>query len=503
MKPYLMFGDQTFDPHQALPGQADDLLKDLELEVLLDAMAAGDDFIYEVSQTALLTSLVDAEAIRFRQEILKDCINHRQMVKKIYWISQQAKVLKKRRWLGIFTHTPSGVLLAAVHLMLMFAELLKYLKQLAVESDGVFESEGFQRFFSMVKRELSDEYLAAMDEHLEQLRFKSGVWIRAKLGKGNEGADYNLLLPEKKMHRFFDNLLYRFKIKPVPNAFMVESQDYEGLRALADLKDRGINQVANALAQSAEHIDSFFVDLRTELAFYVGCLNLYDRLQFLGCPMTMPTVYKPEEKRHHFRDLWEVCLALTKDGPVVGNDLQADGKGLFIITGANQGGKSTFLRSIGLAQLMMGAGMFVAAEDFAANLCADVYTHFKRQEDETMQSGKLDEELKRMSRIVDWVAPHALILFNESFAATNEREGSEIAYQILSALLDRDIKLFFVTHMFELANTFQNQHTAEVFFLRAEREEDGTRTFKMIKGMPRETSYAEDVFDAVFSDGGW
>lgn len=499
MKSYLMFRDQTFDPHHALPPQGEDLVKDLELEVLLDAMAAGDRLIYEVSKTALLTSLLDADAIRFRQEILRDCINHPQVVKKIYWISQQSKVLKKRRWLGIFTHTPSGVLLGAVHMMLMFAELLKYLKQLVVESDGAFESEGFQQFFAMVKRELSDVYLAAMDEHLEQLRFKSGMWISAKLGKGNEGEDYSLHHPEKKMRTFFDSVLYRLKIKSSPNAFVVEPHDYEGERALADLKDRGINQVANALAQSAEHIDTFFVELQTELAFYMGCLNLYDRLQSLGCPVTMPTMHEPNEQRHDFRDLWEICLALTKDGPVVGNDLRADGRGLFIITGANQGGKSTFLRSIGLAQIMMQAGMFVAAEAFAANMCDGVYTHFKRQEDETMKSGKLDEELKRMSRIVNVIAPYALVLFNESFAATNEREGSEIAYQILSALLDTGIKQIFVTHMYELANTFQHQHTDQAVFLRAERKEDGTRTFRMIAGMPLETSFAEDVFDEVFS----
>ena len=501
MKSYLMFRGQTFDAHQALPPHGEDLVKDLELEVLLDAMASGDGFIYEVSKTALLTSLVDADAIRFRQEVLRDCINHPEIVKKIYWIAQQSKVLKERRWLGIFTHTPSGVLLGAVHLMLMFAELLKYLKKLVVESADAFESEGFQRFFAMVKTELSDEYLAAMDEHLEQLRFKSGLWISAKLGKGNEGAAYNLHMPEKMMRRFFDGLLYKLKIKSIPNAFMVESHDYESERALADLKDRGINQVANALAQSAEHIDSFFVDLRTELGFYMGCLNLYDRLQFLGCPVTMPTMHEPDEKRHDFRDLWEICLAMTKEAPVIGNDLQIDDKDLFIITGANQGGKSTFLRSIGLAQIMMQAGMFVGAKSFEANLCDGIYTHFKRQEDEMMKSGKLDEELQRMSRIVDWISPHGLVLFNESFAATNEREGSEIAYQILRALMESGIKIYFVTHMYELANTLQKHHADQVLFLRAERKEDGTRTFKMVAGMPLETSYADDVFVGVFSNG--
>ena len=81
--------------------------------------------------------------------------------------------------------------------------------------------------------------------------------------------------------------------------------------------------------------------------------------------------------------------------------MKAEDKDLVIITGANQGGKSTFLRSIGLAQLMMQCGMFVAAESFGSNICTCLFTHYKREEDPTMRSGKLDEELGRMSSIVD------------------------------------------------------------------------------------------------------
>ena len=125
-----------------------------------------------------------------------------------------------------------------------------------------------------------------------------------------------------------------------------------------------------------------------------------------------------------------------------------------IITGANQGGKSTFLRSMGLAQLMMQCGMFAPAESFCANVCDGLFTHYRREEDVTMRSGKLDEELSRMNGIVDNVRANSLLLFNESFAATNEREGSEIARQIICALLEKGVKVFFVTHLYEFALWF-------------------------------------------------
>jgi DNA mismatch repair ATPase MutS len=183
---------------------------------------------------------------------------------------------------------------------------------------------------------------------------------------------------------------------------------------------------------------------------------------------------------------------------VVGNDEDADKRDLVMITGANQGGKSTFLRGIGLAQLMMQCGMFAPAEAFCANICEGVFTHYKREEDTTMQSGKFDEELARMSEIVEHLRPNATLLFNESFAATNEREGSEIARQIVSALLEKRIKVFYVTHLYELAHGFYDKKMENAVFLRAERQADGGRTFKLIEGEPLQTSYGEDLYKAIF-----
>src|SRR5208282_1623487 len=119
----------------------------------------------------------------------------------------------------------------------------------------------------------------------------------------------------------------------------------------------------------------------------------------------------------------------------------AANKRLIIVTGANQGGKTTFLRSLGLAQLMTQSGMFAPAASLQLNVVDGVFTHFKREEDATMKSGKFDEELSRMNDVVNILTPRALILFNESFAATNEREGSEIARQIVSALLEKPNKV--------------------------------------------------------------
>jgi DNA mismatch repair ATPase MutS len=169
-----------------------------------------------------------------------------------------------------------------------------------------------------------------------------------------------------------------------------------------------------------------------------------------------------------------------------------------MITGANRGGKSTFLRSIGLAQLMMQCGMFVPAESFYANISHSIFTHFKREEDSSMGSGKLDEELKRMSAMVDKISPYSMVLFNESFVSTNEREGSEIARQIVGALLETEVKVVYVTHMFDLAEGFYRAKMNTALFLRAERRADGQRTFRLFAGEPLPTSYGEDLYRLIF-----
>jgi DNA mismatch repair ATPase MutS len=235
------------------------------------------------------------------------------------------------------------------------------------------------------------------------------------------------------------------------------------------------------------------------LAFYVGCLNLREQLAKKGEPICFPFPTAAQERRHSFNGLYDVCLTLSLEQRVVGNDLNADNKDLVIITGANQGGKSTFLRSIGLAELMMQCGMFVPGQSFCANVCNGLFTHYKREEDVTMKSGKLDEELNRMSDIVDQITPNSMLLFSESFAATNEREGSEIARQIVRALLEKRIKIFFVTHLYEFAHGFYDKKVQNAIFLRAERQPDGARTFKLSEGEPLQTSYGEDLYNKIFN----
>jgi hypothetical protein len=408
MKAFLMYKDRDFDLRRTPPWNEQALIQDLELNSLFNAMALDDEFLFEVAKSAVLAGLNnDLDTIRYRQNVLMDCLKNSSIVRDIYAIAVGAIEGEKKNYWGFSSRYPTAILHRAIEVLQMFVTMLHKLKNLADEHADKFESEGFTAFFAMLKKELSNEYFARVENHLTELKFRD-----------------------------------------------VHPRDESGAKALSELNNRGVNLVANALAKSTDHILSFFNMLRAELAFYLGSLNLHERLSQKEEPTCFPVPMALGQRRHSFNGLYDVCLALSLKQRVVGNDVNADNRNLVIITGANEGGKSTLLRSIGLSQLMMQAGMFAPAESFSSDVCDGLFTHYKREEDVTMKSGKLDEELSRMSDIVDKLTSSSMLLFNESFAATNEREGSEIARQIMCGLLEKRIKIFFVTHLYEFAHGF-------------------------------------------------
>ncbi len=491
-----MYRKRDFDLRQNLPQNEQTLMQDLQLDTILNAMSDGDSFLFQVAKQALLTGLQEElETILYRQAVLKDCLRNYSIVKRIYDLTTELIEKKKEQWLGIFTHYPGSILSESIRFLNILIELFSRLRLIADDYSDQFESEGFTTFFAMIKAELTDEYFDHVKAHLKELEFNKGVLVSAELGAGNRGANYVLhSTPTGKLPWRWPDFLRKDDY-----TYHIDPSDLIGARALGELRDRVINPVAKVVAQSADHVSSFFNLLRTEIAFYLACVNLHVHLSDKGVPVCFP-IPRPEGiHEYSCTGLRDVSFSLILD-EVISNDLDADGKNLVIITGANQGGKSTFLRSIGMAQLMMQCGMFVVANSFRSNIFRGLFTHYRREEDVTMEHGKFEEELNRMSVIADAVTPNSLLLFNESFAATNEREGSAIAKQIIQALLETGAKIFFVTHLYEFAHGFWRDKLNEILFLRAERQKDGRRPFKISLGEPLQTSFGVDLYAKIFKN---
>lgn len=427
-----MYQDRDVDQERPPRPGAAALTQDLELDTLFGAMARGDRFLFEVARAAVLASQDDPAVIRYRQDILGECLAEPALIREVYGLAVEAIEGERRIYGGLLDRYPDALLRRCTEALELFVGVLKRLRRLADAQAGRVRSRGLAAFFAMIARELDDEYVRDVEGHLRRLRFPDGVLMSSELGKGNKGTHYVLRQPRPRKR----------------------------------------------------------------------CLNLHEHLSQKGEPTCFPEPLPVGACMLSSRGLYDVCLSLSVNGRVVGNAVSADGKRLVMITGANRGGKSTLLRAVGLAHLMMQCGMFVPAESFRANVCDGLFTHYKREEDATMKSGKLDEELNRMSAIVDEVTVHSVVLLNESFASTNEREGSEIARQIVGALLESGVKVFYVTHLFDLAEGLHREQGQAALFLRAERLADGRRTFRLLEGEPLPTSYGEDLYRRIVEGRG-
>ena len=279
-----------------------------------------------------------------------------------------------------------------------------------------------------------------------------------------------------------------------------------------ELRDAALSNVLNVFNAVVSQTAADLKTLLYELGFYIGCINLYRSLMSIGVSVCFPNVVgevaagaaagaaHDAADALSFAGLSDISLALNSGAPPVVNSLDLDGKPVAIVTGANQGGKSTFLRGVGCAQIMAQCGMFVTANEYRFSIRPRVFTHFCKSEDASMESGKLDEELARLGDIVDRLSPSSLLLMNESFSSTSSREGAAIARETIGAFYEAGIKTIFVTHLYEYAHSLEAENRPNVIFLRADRRADGSRTFAVQPGLSLPTSYGMDLFNEIMPD---
>ena len=181
----------------------------------------------------------------------------------------------------------------------------------------------------------------------------------------------------------------------------------------------------------------------------------------------------------------------------IANDIETTEMAISIITGANAGGKTTFLRSIGISQWFAQLGLPVPAQRYRTQVFSGIMTHFPKQEDKHMRFGKLADEMVRIRNDIAIIKNGGLVLLNESFATTTTREGVEIATDVISVLAETGSTVFYVTHFYELAqdinalsNLLPQGNKAENLVAQADK---AARTYKIVKGDPMPWPVDENI----------
>ena len=494
MRSRLLLADADIDV-EALPGLDPALTTDLGLDRVLAAMARGDHVIERVVPRLFATPLATTDAIRYRQASVRDAVTSPAVVRELYTVATDAIEAERRIW-GSAMRNAELVLDRAANVLGGFVEAFRELRRIEAEHGEAFTSPGFTAFFRMVATDLDDAWLAEVEDHLTRLRTRT-LHVSARLGDGARGTDYVLHRSPSTIRGWRD----RIGLEERRSTVKVELSDQNAMNTMSELRATAIAPTAGVTLESADHVLAFFRQLQVELAFLIGCANLHETLTAAGGAVAYPDPTEDGATRT-FRatGLYDPGLRLTIDGPVVPNDLDTSRQRLVVITGANGGGKSTVLRAVGLAQLLLGAGMFVAAESLTASVAPAIRTHFTREEDASLAGGRLDEELTRLAALVDVTTPGTLVLLNESLSTTNEREGAAIARGVVDALVDAGVEVWCVTHNHHLASGLADAEPPRAHFLRAERG-DGERPFRLVVAPPLPTSHGMDLYRRII-DGG-
>lgn len=468
----------------------EDTWKDLGLEVIFTKMVNGNKFLYDNLKPALMHMERDSNVIYYRQEILKDVIANKDISYDLFSMIDALDNEVKTNYSGIFEQSTSAVVSSSMYLLELTLKKIEDITIFLNTNKDAYKSKGMKSFVSRFISLYEPSYLENVLDKIKYLRFEEGTMLMANL---NESLDPTNI----KLCKYDKNFKSKMKVK-LAKKLEIKAMDEAANKEFLRLCDLGVSDIYETMYYVCSSVLKFISGFRLEFGFYIAGMNLYYRINNelkLCYPLISNTINELE-----YKNVCDISLCLVKKEKVIGNDLDNTLNKIFIITGANQGGKSTFLRSIGQNFILAQAGLFVAADYLKLYPIDGVYTHFNREEDSSMQSGRLDEELKRMDFIVSNIKTNSLILFNESFSSTNEIEGSKIAYDIIKALSEEGIKVFFVTHMYKLSCLVNDFYHNEAIFFNATRNDDGSRNYHLKLQLPERSSYAMDLYNKIFSN---
>lgn len=225
---------------------------------------------------------------------------------------------------------------------------------------------------------------------------------------------------------------------------------------------------------------------RSEIRFYLAICNIVRTLQKHGIPFCLPEINN--SKRFVVCDAYDITLTYLKDVKAVPNDVEFNkNSGQFFLTGANGGGKTTYLRAVCINLIFGTAGCPVFgtfAEVYPFNR---IYTHFPTTE--RIDTGRYEEETERVNKIISEAASDDFIFFNETFSGTNMQKGTEKALDVARKIRDKNAYMLFVTHFRGVADSDFPLLTTEI----CENDDSAQRTYKIVRSKTVKSSYAHDI----------
>ena len=272
-------------------------------------------------------------------------------------------------------------------------------------------------------------------------------------------------------------------------------------RVVSEMLGSTVKQIKNKLSRYVNISGYSLTKLIPDFVFFIRWADFCSKLIDLGIPMAKPEMLDIERREMHSKGIYNLKLAIQilsgKKVDIIRNDFDFSlENGIYIMTGPNRGGKTTFTQAVGIVFLLAQHGIYVPAEEISLSPCDNIYTHFPADENRTVNLGRLGEESKRLSEIFEVATNKSLLLLNESLATTSFAEGLYIAKDVVRAMRYLGARTIFNTHMHELAMQLDvmNSHSGDMKVCSLITGiHEGQRSYKVFLAPPEGVSYARDI----------
>ena len=460
----------------------------------------------------------DPETLQYRLDIFDDMVNIAPLQKVFAELNEKLKEYSYFRNMrasndttGLFRQL-SDIRFFTDFIDVMYANTKEIFK--AVKSDGLI------KLFTMIKDEAESPEFNQLKESFKQvdqdLMSIKSVTIGVNLDSNLNPKEAGLLKINSEVFKsgsLIDKFLRmdfrdsEFNCLAPITQFSMNTAQMETVNLNTAVNNSMALVMSESLKKCGNLIKAFlsekmyaFLDLIDEFYFISKATDLLMRIKNKGIPLCKPFITKADT--FFITNLYSTALMEVKSvNEIIANDAVFDNDGqIYILTGPNSGGKTVFIRALGVAQMLYQCGLLIPAETASLPLMSTICTHFTTNASNTSAAhsiGRLEEECEHIAAMMEYISADTLVLMDEAFSSTSAKDGLELAESCINKLQIKGCKCIFSTHIHELSERVDAINAAKPNLPKLDKlaaeTVKGTRTYKIRRGYSDGTSDAKTI----------